>query len=75
MRSHTSFLALLPFRFDIEILKNRTLNYAALDFSKPFVDDEEDFPPPPPEALGLPPKMKSQTSLEEIEVDMYIFSS
>lgn len=50
-----------------EILKNRTLNYAALDFSKPFVDDEEDFPPPPPEALGLPPKMKSQTSLEEIE--------
>lgn len=54
--------------FAIEILKNRTLNYAALDFSKSFVEDDEDFPPPPPDALGLPPKMKSQASLEEIEV-------
>lgn len=50
-----------------EILKSRTQNYACLDFSKSFDEDDEDFPPPPPEALGLPPKMKSQASLEEIE--------
>lgn len=69
---HYLFTVYLPYyhsiNFAIEILKNRTLNYAALDFSKSFVEDDEDFPPPPPEALGLPPKMKSQASLEEIEV-------
>ena len=54
--------------FAIEILKSRTQNYACLDFSKSFDEDDEDFPPPPPEALGLPPKMKSQASLEEVEV-------
>lgn len=50
-----------------EILKKRTVNYIALDFSTSPVDDEDDFPPPPPEALGLPPKLKSLGSLEEIE--------
>lgn len=50
-----------------EILKKRTLNYIAVEFPSSLFDDEDDFPPPPSDALGLPPKMKSPVSLEEIE--------
>jgi len=62
------FVSHLPFCFSSEILKKRTLNYTALHFPSSPVGDEEEFPPPPPDALGLPPKMKSHGSLEEIEV-------
>ena len=54
-----------------EILKERTLNYIAVEFPSSLLndDDDEDFPPPPPDALGLPPKTRSHGSLEEVEVN------
>lgn len=52
-----------------EILKKRSLNYIAVEFPSSLLNDDEDFPPPPPDALGLPPKMRSHRSLEEVEVN------